>query len=717
MKVYKTTDIRNIALIGNAGSGKTTMAEAMVFAGGHITRRGEVEKKNTLSDYKEVEQAQGNSVFISLLYSEFKNKKINILDTPGGDDFIASSIAALHVADTAVLLLNAQNGVQVGAEITWRFAAEKNKPAIIVVNHLDHEHVNFEKAVEDAKELLSSKATIVQYPVNAGIEFNAVIDLIKMKMIKWDEKGGDGEILDIPAEHLDKAEEMRSNLIEMAAESDDQLMEIFFENDGLTEEQLMDGLKKGLQNRELFPIFCTSSKKNYGINRLLEFIVNVAPSPDQMPGVKTVDDKEIKCDPEAPTSLFFFKTSSETHVGDVLYFKVMSGKLTENQDLINQEKESKERVAQLLVVQGKNKEKVPELYAGDLAATVKLKDTKFGDTLSDKAAAIKFPKIKFPDAKYWTAIKAENDSDDEKLAAILNKYHEEDPTFSVEYSRELRQMIVRGQGEYHINTVKWHLDNLHKIPVKFMPAKIPYRETVTKPARAMYRHKKQSGGAGQFGEVHLVIEPYEDGKPAPSKFKFNDGELQVNVRDTQEFDLDWGGKFIFYNCIVGGSIDKNFMPAIIKGIFQKLENSPLTGSFVRDVRVAVYDGKMHPVDSNEISFILAGRNAFEIAFKQANPKIMEPIYDVEVVVPGEFMGDVMSDLQGRRAIIMGMESEGRYQRLKAKVPLAEMNRYSTALSSITGGRATYTMQFAEYAQVPPDVQEKLVKELAKEDEE
>ena len=443
----------------------------------------------------------------------------------------------------------------------------------------------------------------------------------------------------------------------------------------------------------------------------MEFIANVAPSPDQMPPATTVDGKEIPCKDDQPTSLFFFKTTTETHVGEVMFFKVMSGKLTENMDLINQSKGSKERVAQVYAVSGKNKEKVPEMYAGDMGATVKLKDTKFGDTLSDKAAAIKFPQVEFPAPKYWTAIKAENESDEEKLATILNKYHEEDPTFIVEYSRELKQVIVRGQGEYHINTMKWHLDNLYKIPVQFMPAKIAYRETVTRPAREMYRHKKQSGGAGQFGEVHLVIEPYEEGKPDPSTFRFSDGELQVNVRDKQEFDLEWGGKFVFYNCIVGGAIDKNYMPAIIKGIFQKLENSPLTGSFVRDVRVAVYDGKMHPVDSNEISFVLAGRNAFEKAFKKANPKIMEPIYDLEVVVPSEYMGDVMSDLQSRRAVILGMEHQGRYEVLKAKVPLAEMNRYSTSLSSLTSGRGTYTMSYAEYAQVPGDVQEKLIKEF------
>ncbi len=717
MKVYQTSDIRNIVLLGNAGSGKTTLSESMAFVGGHINRRGEVEKQNTISDFKEVEQAQGNSVFTSLLYSEFLNKKINIIDTPGGDDFISGSVAALTVADTAVLVLNSQNGVQTGAEISWRFAAEKNKPVIVLANHIDHEHVNFEKTVDDAKDLLSSKVTIVQYPVNQGLEFNSVIDLIKMKMISWDENGGEGTISDIPAGEADKAEELRTALIEMAAESDEALMEIFFENDGLTEEQLMEGIKKGLLNRELYPVFCTSSKKNYGVHRLLEFIANVAPSPDLMPAFKTVEDTEVKCDSTQPTSLFFFKTTNETHVGDVLFYKVMSGKLTENIDLVNQTRGAKERVSQVFAVLGKKKDKVPEMYAGDLGATVKLKETKFGDTLSDKNAAYKFPKINFPEPKFWTAIKAESESDDEKLAVIMNKYHEEDPTFLVEYSKELKQIIVRGNGEYHINTFKWHLDNLYKIPVNFSPAKIPYRETVTKAARGVYRHKKQSGGAGQFGEVHMIVEPYEEGKPAPSFFKLKDGDLQVTVRDTLEFDLDWGGKFIFYNCIVGGSIDKNYLPAIIKGINEKLETSPLTKSYVRDVRVSVYDGKMHPVDSNELSFKLAGRNAFDIAFKEAGPKIMEPIYDVEVILPGEFMGDVMGDLQGRRAIILGMNSEGRYERLKARVPLAELNRYSTSLSSLTSGRATYTMKFNEYAQVPPDVQEKLVKELSKDDEE
>ncbi len=716
MKVYQSSEIRNIALIGNAGSGKTTLTEAMVYAGGHLNRRGEVEKKNTVSDYKEVEQAQGNSVFTSLLFTEYKDKKINILDSPGGDDFIASAIAPINIADTSVIVINAQNAVQTGDEITWRFTNDLKKPTAFFINHLDHDNVNFDKNVDQIKELLTPKATIVQYPVNQGAGFDSIIDLVKMKMIKIDNDNPEGQILDIPEQEKEKAEELRNELIEMAAESDESLMEKFFENDGLTEDEIMDGLKKGLQQRELFPVLCISAKKNLAIGRTLEFIGNVCPSPDIMPPVKNSEDEEIHCKADAPTSLFFFKTTNETHLGDVLFYKVMSGKLIENQDLINQRNKGKERISQIMAVQGKNKEKLSEMYAGDLGATVKLKDTKFGDTLSDKAAAYEFPVIEFPAAKYWTAIKAENESDDEKLASVLNKYHQEDPTFTVEYSKELKQLIVRGQGEYHINTVKWHLDNIYKIPVNFMPAKIPYRETITKPAVAMYRHKKQSGGAGQFGEVHLIVEPYQDGKEPTKNFKIKGQDLQVSIRDTQEFPLNWGGKFIFHNCIVGGAIDKNFMPAIIKGINEKLENSPLTGSFVRDVSVYVYDGKMHSVDSNEVSFKLAGRNAFDKAFKDATPKIMEPVYKVEVIVPSEFMGDVMSDLQGRRAVIAGMNSEGRYEKINAKVPLAEMNRYSTALSSLTSGRGTYSMEFHGYEQVPPDVQQKLVKELEKEEE-
>ncbi len=717
MKVFKTQDIRNIALVGSAGAGKTIFAETMVFNGGLINRRGEVEKHTTLSDYKEVEHNQEHSVYASVLYTVWKDKKINIIDAPGSDDFIGGVVTALHVADSALVFLNAQSGVEIGAENAWEIAKKYNKPVVVIVNHLDHDNINYEKTIEEAREYLSTKVVQVQYPVNAGPDFDAVIDLLKMKMLKWNDDKGVAEELDIPDSEKDKAEELREALIEAAAESDESLMEIFFEEGTLTEEQLMQGLKTGFMNRELFPLFCSSAKKNYGVQRIMDFINNVLPSPDQMPPAKTVDGKEVPVKADAPTSLFVFKTTSEHHVGDILFFKVMSGKLTENMDLINQQKQTKERVAQIFVNLGGKRDKVSEMYAGDIGSTVKLRDTRTGHTLTEKGVDWKFPEIEYPEPKFWTAIKAESESEEEKLASILYKLHEEDPTFLVEYSKELRQMIVRGQGEHHINTVKWILDNIYKIGSNFIPARIAYRETVTKPAWAMYRHKKQTGGAGQFGEVHLVVEPYEEGKPDPKGFKFPDKEITLNIKDKQEFDLDWGGKFVFYNCIVGGAIDKNFMPAIIKGIFEKLENSPLTGSFVRDVRVFVFDGKMHPVDSNEVSFKLAGRNAFDLAFKAANPVILEPIYEVYVKTPADNVGDVMSDLNTRRAIIEDQKAEGRYVTIKAKVPLAEMNRYSTTLSSLTSGRGTYSMKFSHYAQVPPNVQDELVKKLAAENAE
>ena len=711
MKVFKTQDIRNIALVGSAGSGKTILAETMVFAGELITRRGEVEKHNTISDFKKVEHNQEHSVYPSLLYSIWNDKKLNILDAPGNDDFIGGAVTSIHVADTILLLLNAQNGVEIGAENAWFYAKEKNKPVILVVNHLDHDTANYDKTVEEAKEYLSTKVVQVQYPINIGSGFNAVIDLLKMKMLTWEGEGGKAKESDIPDSEMDKVEELREKFIESIAEVDESLMEKYFEEGTLSEEDLMRGLRQGFLLREIFPLFCISAKNNFGVHGLMDFIANVAPAPNELAPAKTVEGEEVPVKADAPTSIFVFKTTSEHHVGEVLFFKVMSGKLVENMDLINQTKESKERIAQIFVNLGNKREKVSEMYAGDLGSTVKLKDVKTGDTLTEKGVNWKFPKIEYPEPKFWIAIKAENESDEEKLAAILNKLHEEDPTFLVEYSKELRQIILRGQGEHHINTIKWLLDNIYKIPTQFVPARIPYRETVTKPAWAQYRHKKQSGGAGQFGEVHLIVEPYEEGKADPTSFKFPEREITLTIKGKEEFDLEWGGKFVFYNCIVGGAIDKNFMPAIIKGIFEKLENSPLTGSFVRDVRVMVFDGKMHPVDSNEISFKLAGRNAFDLAFRQANPKILEPIYEVKIRVPSDNVGDVMSDLNTRRALIENQSAEGRYTIITAKVPLAEMDRYSTSLSSLTSGRGTYTMKYSHYAQVPTNVQEELVKKL------
>lgn len=717
MKTYQTSQIKNIVLLGNAGSGKTILSEAMLFEGKMIDRRGSVEQKNTVSDFEPIEHETGSSVFSSLMYTEIADTKINILDTPGADDFIGNVVSSLHVADLGVMLLNAQNGVEVGTEIQARHLEDLKKPMMLVVNHVDHDKSNFEKTIEMAKERFGSHVTLFQFPVQEGPGFNSIVDLMLMKVLKYPAEGGQPEITDIPAELKSKAEELHNELIERAAENDEALMEIFFEKGTLTEEELMSGIRKGIISRGIFPLFCTAAKKNMGIGRLLQFIAKAAPSPSEMPAPKNSEGKEVPCDANAPASLFIFKSNIETHIGEILYFKVMSGKITEGSDYVNNNNQSKERLSQIFWVLGKNRSKVPELVAGDLGATVKLKNTRNNHTLTAPSVSFTFPAIKFPEPKYRTAIRPLNEGDEEKLGEALNRMHNDDPTILIEYSKELKQIIVYGQGEHHLNILKWHLDNEFKIPTEFLPPRIPYRETITKAAQADYRHKKQSGGAGQFGEVHMIIEPYVEGAPLPSVYKINGKEFKVTVRDTEEHDLPWGGKLVFHNCIVGGSIDARFMPAILKGIMEKMEEGPLTGSYARDIRICVYDGKMHPVDSNEISFKLAGRNAFKIAFKNAGPKILEPIYLVEIYVPSDRMGDVISDLQGRRGMVLGMGSERGFEKITAKVPLAEMNKYSTALSSLTGGRAMYTMRFSEYAPVPAEVQEQLLKAYEAEEKE
>ena len=717
MKTFQADQIKNIALLGNSGSGKTTLAEAMLFNGGIIERRGTIEGNNTVSDYRPIEHENGNSIFSTVMYTEFQNHKINILDTPGLDDFSGGVISSLFASDAAVMTINVQNGVEVGTEIHFRHAEKDNKPLIIVINGLDHEKANFEKSLEMLKERLSNNVILIQYPVNEGIGFNSIIDLLKMKMLRYAKDGGKAEILEIPADQASRAAELHSALVEKAAESDEALMELFFSNDSLSEEEIKKGIAKGIRSRGMFPVLCLSSKFNIGVDRLMEFIITEAPSISDMPAPVNNKGNEVKPNPSGPASVYVFKSSIEEHIGEINYFRVYSGKVTENLDVINTSNGTKERLAQLYVSAGKNRTRVPELYVGDIGAFVKLKNTKTGHTLNAPGNDWKYEGVKFPDPKYRTAIKAQSESDDEKLGEALNKIHLEDPTIVIEYSKELKQIIVHGQGEYHLNIMRWHLDNIYKIPTNYNPPKIPYRETITKTAQADYRHRKQSGGAGQFGEVHMIIEPYEEGSKEVSMQKINGKEIKISVRDKEEIVLPWGGKLVYVNSIVGGSIDARFMPAILKGIMEKMEIGPLTGSYARDIRVYVYDGKMHPVDSNEISFRLAGRNAFSQAFKIAGPKILEPVYDVEIMVPSDRMGDVISDLQGRRGMVLGMSSEKRFEVIKAKVPLAEMNKYSTALSSITGGRAMYSMKFAEYAQVPGDVQDQVIKAYSEEEEE
>lgn len=712
MRTYQTQEIKNIAILGSSGAGKTTLAEAMLYEAGVIKRRGSVKDGNTVSDYFPVEKEYGYSVFSSIFSVEWMNRKLNFIDCPGSDDFVGNVVTSLNVTDTALMVLNAQYGMEVGTINQLRYTQKLQKPVIFIVNQLDHPKADFDNVVAQLKAEYGEKAVQIQYPINCGEGFNAVIDILKYKMLRWKPEGGAPEVLDIPDEELEKARELKQKLVEAAAENEESLMEKFFDQGTLTEDEMRMGIRWGLVHRDLYPIFCVSAEKDMCVRRTMEFLGNVVPYVRDLPAPVNTEGEEIKPDSEAPTSLFFFKTTVEPHVGEVSYFKVMSGKVNEGDDLINTNRGSKERMGQIFAPAGQQRTKIEELVAGDIGAAVKLKDVRTGNTLNAKGVDNKFNFIKYPDPKYRRAIKAENEKDTEKMNEVLQRMREEDPTWLIENSKELKQLIVSGQGEFHLKTLKWRIENNDKIPIVFSEPRIPYRETITKAARADYRHKKQSGGAGQFGEVHLVVEPYTEGMPAPDVYRFNGQEFKVQARDTQTYNLDWGGKLVFVNSIVGGAIDARFLPAILKGIMARLEQGPLTGSYARDVRVVVYDGKMHPVDSNEISFMLAGRNAFSEAFKNAGPKILEPIYDIAVFVPSDKMGDVMSDLQGRRAMIMGMESERGIEVLKAKVPLKEMSNYSISLSSLTGGRASFTMKFASYELVPSDVQDKLLKEYA-----
>ena len=711
MKVYQTKDIKNIALLGNKGAGKTTLTESLLFEVGAISRKGHVSQKNTVSDYFPVENEYGYSVFSTVFHTEYNNKKLNFIDCPGSDDFIGAALTAMTVTDTAIIVVNNQFGPEVGTQNHFRYTEKLGKPVIFLLNQLDAEKSDYNQSVERLRELFGSKVVQIQYPLNEGPSFNTLIDVLLMKKLTWTKEGGDTVVEDIPSDELDKATELHHALVEAAAENDEALMEKFFETEELTTDEIREGIRKGLVMRGIFPVFCVSAEKNIGVRRLMEFLGNVVPFVNEMPNAETRSGEEVVPDSNGPAALYFFKTANEPHIGGVQYFRVMSGKVHEGDDMTNIDRGSKERIAQLYVCAGANRTKVEELVAGDIGCSVKLKDVRTGNTLVGKDCDYAFDLVKYPEPRYIRSVKAESESDSEKMMSAIQKMAQEDPTWVLEQSKELRQTLIKGQGEFHLRTLKWRLENNEKIKVIYDEQKIPYRETITKSARADYRHKKQSGGAGQFGEVHLIVEPYNEGDPDPTVYRFNGQEFKVSLKGKEEIDLEWGGKLVFINSVVGGAIDTRFMPAILKGIMGRMEQGPLTGSYARDVRVVVYDGKMHPVDSNELSFMLAGRNAFSDAFKQAGPKLLEPIYDVEVLVQSDKMGDVMSDLQGRRGMIMGSSSESGYEKLQAKVPLKELANYSTSLSSITGGRASFTMKFSTYELVPTDVQQQLIKDF------
>lgn len=704
MKLYDEKHIKNVAIVGSAKSGKTTLAETMLFEAGIINRRGTVEEKNTISDFHEVEHERQSSVYATALHTEWRDYKINIIDTPGLDDFIGEVISAVRVCDTALMLLNAQHGVEASSEVVWDYVDKYKKPTIFAVNQLDHEYANFNKAVDEAKRIFGNAITIMQYPVNQGKDFNAIIDLLKMTMYRFPATGGKPEKLPIPDDEKERANELHNILVEKAAENDDKLMELYFEKGNLDEDELRMGLKKGMMQHHVFPVFCLSAKKNMGSGRLMGFIDNVAPSAVEMPPEITTDGKEVPCDVTKPAVVFVYKTLIESHLGKMNFFKVLSGEVTAGMELTNSRTGAAEKMQQLFIMDGKNRNPIDKLKAGDIGCTLKLKNTQTNDTLCGKGINISIDPIHFPEPKLWMAIVAKNKSDDEKLSEVLAEIHVEDPTILIEYSRELKQVLIHAQGELHLNVTKWRLEHVYKMPVDFIKPRIPYRETIQKAALANYRHKKQSGGAGQFGEVYIKIEPWYEGMPDIKEFP---------LRDKEEHQLPWGGKLVFNNCITGGAIDTRFLPSVLKGVMEKMQEGPLTGSYVRDVRVSVYDGKMHPVDSNDISFKIAGMMAFKEAFYNAQPQLLEPIYELEVEMPESQMGDVMSDLQSRRSIITGMDSRDGRQVIKAKTPLTELDGYSTSLKSITQSKGKMRMKFSEFAPVPPELQKKLAEDYKK----
>ncbi|MGQ9819314.1 MAG: elongation factor G [Candidatus Kapaibacteriales bacterium] len=708
MKVYETKNIRNIALVGHAGSGKTTFTENLLFNTGAINRRGSIEENSTQSDFNEIEHERKSSVLSSLLFVEHNNNKINILDTPGYDDFIGETISSLNVVETAFIFVNAQTGIEVGTESVWDYANKFKNSIVFVINKLDVEQANFDRTYQQLRDIFGRKVVALHIPVAVGPNFNSFYNLLDMKLYEYSTNSPKANIRDIDEGAISKLESFRNEFLEMIAENDEDLMNKYLDTGTLERSELFPALRKAITERNIFPVICTSAKNNFGTDFFLDFVNEFAPAPDDVEGRITKSGNVQKVDPNSPASIFVFKLTSEAHLGDMTFFKVQTGKLIPGIDLVNEQKSQVERLNQLVLINGKKRVDIDQVFAGDISATVKLKNTQINHTLHEKSFSIEYAPIVFPNPRVRIAIAPKNKGEEEKVGTSLNNLHLEDPTLIVEHSPELRQIILYAQGDQHLAVAKWRLEHRYKVEAEIKEPRVPYRETIQKQVRGMYRHKKQTGGAGQFAEVHMMIEPYVEDAPIPTEF---------TVRGKEIYELDWGGKLEFVNCIVGGVIDQRFMPAILKGVMEKMQEGPLTGSYVRDIRVVIYDGKMHPVDSNEAAFKTAGMMVFKENFVKADPKILEPIYNVEIKVPEEFVGDVMSDLPTRRGVILGIESEGRYQKIKARMPLAELDKYSTALRSMTQARATHTQEFAEYQVVPPQIQQKLIEEYRKRQQE
>jgi elongation factor G len=692
MREYKSVDIRNMALVGHGASGKTMLSESMLAVSGVINRLGSVTGGTTVSDYNEDEHERKVSIHASLLHTEWKDKKFNILDAPGYADFVGEAIGALRVADLALVVVHARHGVEVGTEQMWRYADQNNLPKILILNACDKENFSFDEVLEELRERFGSRVVPMTLPINCGPGFNKVLDLLSKKFITYKTDGtGACEVSEPTGEWATKADEMHETLIEYVAESDDRLMEKFFEEGGLSEEEMKAGVHSSIQNKSFIPLFSVSGETNVGVASMMDFIAKYGPSPLDNAEVKGLNENAeevpVKVTDNEPVA-FVFKTVSEAHVGELSFFRIYSGSVSTGMTLHNSSRKKDERLGQLYLLNGKHREAATTLHAGDIGTVVKLKDTHTNNTLCCPIKKVSLSQIVYPNPSIHEAIKSKSKGDEEKLSIGLATMHEEDPTFISRVDNELHQIVISGQGELHLRVITKQLKRRFNIEILSSKPKVPYRETIKEIGEAKYRHRKQSGGSGQFAEVWLRVLPAE-----------HDAGIE------------------FGHSLVGQNVDRVFVPSVEKGVKVASTTGVLAGYKVVGTKVDFYDGKQHPVDSKDIAFQIAGKFAFREAFMAAKPSLLEPIMDVSVKVPEEFMGDVMGDISGRRGKILGMDTEGNFQIVKAQVPQAEMYHYSTHLRSITGGRGIHFEEFSHYENMPGDMEKKVIESTKLEQQE
>lgn len=691
LKDFKSKDIRNIGFFSHAGAGKTTFAEALLFHAGVTTRRGRVEEGNTVSDWQPEEIRRGLSIDLSVLPFEWKGCKVNLIDTPGYMDFLGNVIGALRAVDSGVIFLCAVSGVEVGTERAWEYLRRESLPVFFLVNRMDREGANFYSALESIRTKFTPKATPVFLPIGKESAFRGLVNLLTMRALYFE---GDGKMREdvVPQELVEEISRWREELLENIAETDDELLNLYLDGQEIPSEKLWQSLRRAILERKIFPVLCSSGLEDKGVTAVADFLVEFAPNPLERPPVKgknpkTGEEEERPCSEDTPFAAFIFKVLSDPYVGKIAFFRVYSGKLSADARLYNASRDVEEKIGQLLLVRGKVQEPIKEVRAGDIAAVAKISEVFTGDTLSDKEHPIVFPPLEYPEPNYMAAIRPVGKADEEKISQALSRMLEEDPTLRVQREPDTKEDIVYGFGDIHLDVLAEKMKRKFGVEVALSVPKVPYKETIKKTARAEGKYKRQSGGRGQYGHAWLELEP-----------------------------LPRGQGFEFVDKIVGGVIPKNYIPAVEKGVQEAMQEGVLAGYPVIDVRVTVYDGSYHPVDSSDMAFKIAGSMAFRKGALEANPVLLEPIMSVEVLVPEENMGDVIGDLNARRGKILGMEPQDGYQKIRALVPLAELFRYSVDLRSITQGRGSFTMRFSHYEEVPPQIAETIIEKARKEKE-